>query len=86
MPATPQDSTSASSEGPCSSPGDGPTSTDTPGCQHEWMALQISYGVILGVDSTGVPVFIESSDDSRNGIGYGCGLCNEPWTPACVAS
>lgn len=86
MPDIAHGSTSDSSEGRSSSSDDGPTSTDTPGCAHEWMAIRMSYGAILGVDSTGAPVFIEDCDDSRAGTGYGCAKCDKPWTPALAPS
>jgi len=59
---------------------------DSPTGLHEWMAISIQHGVIVGVDSTGAPVFIPD-DTAEYGLdspslavpAYGCAHCSAPW-------
>ena len=60
--------------------------TDSPTGLHEWMCISIQHGVIVGVDSTGAPVFIpddtaeyEPDSPCLATQGYGCAHCGESW-------
>lgn len=56
------------------------------GGPHKWMCMTVQEGEIVGVDSTGAPVFIPDdtaglSPDSQS-LGkpvYGCAVCSEVW-------
>lgn len=60
---------------------------------HHWMAIRMELGSIVGVDSSGAPIFIP---DDIKGIGadqpshgdtaYGCAHCDVPWTPELTVS
>jgi hypothetical protein len=54
--------------------------------QHHWLAITMQLGTIVGVDSTGAPVFIP--DDTADagldspcygGHHYGCAHCDTTW-------
>lgn len=59
---------------------------DSPTGLHEWMCITMQLGQIVGVDSTGAPIFIP---DDTAGFAldspcwaepqYGCAHCSEPW-------
>lgn len=56
------------------------------GERHKWMCMTVQEGEIIGVDSTGAPVFIPDdtvglSPDSQS-LGqsvYGCAVCSAVW-------
>lgn len=67
--------------------------SDSPTGLHEWMCITIQHGVIVGVDSTGAPVFIpddtadlELDSPCLGQSGYGCAHCSEPWIATSPAS
>ena len=60
--------------------------SDSPTGLHEWLCITIQPGMIVGVDSTGAPVFIpddtaESGPDSPSSApsAYGCAHCETVW-------
>lgn len=59
---------------------------DSPTGSHEWVAITIQRGTIVGVDDTGAPVFIPENTADREPDSpcyptpaYGCDHCSEPW-------
>ena len=61
--------------------------SDSPTGLHEWVCITIQQGNIVGVDSTGAPVFIPADTAGREPDSpcwaeqaYGCDHCSEPWT------